>query len=94
MGEGLMVIYVLIENSGGSPPSVNDLASYANQYNMSNPVLGDNNYQLFSALEVDQYIPSISLVKYDGTLLAKDDVDQVNASINQALPPGGGPAGW
>ncbi len=94
MGDGLMVIYVLIENNGGNPPTVGDLASYANQYHMDNPVLADNNYQFFSALEVDQYIPSISLVKYDGTLLAKDDVDAVNASMNQALPPYGGPAGW
>jgi len=94
MGSGLLVIYVLIENLYGSPPSVADLWDYADDYNMDNPVLGDNNYQFFSALEADNYIPSVSLIKWDGTLLVKDNIDQVNAQINAALPPGGGPTGW
>jgi hypothetical protein len=91
MPEGLLVIYVLIENGAQQPPSQNDLSAYANQYGMTCPVMADNNYQLFSNFEVDQYIPSISLVKYDGTILAKDDIDQVNAQMNAAMPPYGGP---
>ncbi len=89
---GILPIYVQFEDNGGNSPSVQDLVSYANQYNIQDaPVMGDSNYQFWSHFEVDNYVPTVALVKYDGTIMVKDDIDQVNAQLANAAPPYGGP---
>lgn len=91
MPDGVIPIYVQFENMQGGNPSVQDLVGYANQNGIQDaPLLGDNNYAFFSHWEVDNYIPTLALVKYDGTILVKDG-QITNQDIANAAPPYGGP---
>ena len=41
---GLMVITLMAENGSGVTPSVDELKSWANQYNLTHPVLADDGW--------------------------------------------------
>ncbi len=94
MPAGIMVVYGLVENAFGGSPNQNQLAQWANQHGMTHPVLADGNNQLHGHMDTDGYIPSMALIRYDGTILAKDNESQIQAQLNQAAPPYGGPAHW
>ena len=87
-----MLVYVLAEDYGGSTPTQQDLQQYANQYGMNDVVIvADPGWQFSSHFETDGAIPTVALVKYDGTILVKDNVDQFNNNLGAAAPPYGGP---
>ncbi len=94
MPQGIIVIYALIENDFGGVANQNQLSQWANTYNMTFPVIADANGQFHNHVDNDGYIPTMALIKYDGTLLAKDNENQIQAMLNQAAPPYGGPAHW
>ena len=87
-----MLVYVLAEDASGQTPNEQDLIQYANQYGMDDVVIvSDPGWQFSSHFEQDGYIPSVALVKYDGTILVKDNVNQFNNQLGAAAPPYGGP---
>jgi len=56
--------------------------------------VADANGQFHNHIDQDGFIPTQVLIKYDGTILAKDNDGQIQAMMNQAAPPYGGPAHW
>jgi len=87
-----VLVYVLAEDFMGNQPTQQDLVQYANQYGMTDVlIVADPGWQFSSHFEVDGFIPTVALVKYDGTILVKDDVNQFNNNLNTAAPPYGGP---
>ena len=84
----------MIQNAVYGVPTQGQLNQWANQFGMTHPVLSDAHGQLHDHLDQDGYIPTLALIKYDGTILAKDNEWQVNAHLNEAKPPYGGPAHW
>jgi len=87
-----VLIYVLAEDDWGNQPNQQDLVQYANQHGMQDVmIVADPGWQLASHFEIDGYIPTVGLVKYDGTILVKDNVNQFNNSLGTAAPPYGGP---
>ncbi len=94
MPQGILVIYALIENNFGGVANQNQLNQWANTYGMTHPVVADANGQFHNHIDQDGFIPTQVLIKYDGTILAKDNDGQIQAMMNQAAPPYGGPAHW
>ncbi len=83
---------MLAEDASRQTPNQGDLNQYANQYGMEDVILvSDPNWQFSNHFEVDGYIPSVSLVKYDGTIMVKDNDNQVFNQLGSAAPPYGGP---
>lgn len=92
MSQGITLVYVLAEDYGGATPTQQDLQQYANQYGMNSVmIVADPNWQLRNHFEIDAFLPTVALVKYDGTILVKDDVDAFNNNLVNAAPPYGGP---
>ena len=90
--DGITVVYVLAEDASGQTPTQQDLNQYANQYGMQDViVVSDPGWQFSSHFEQDGYIPTVALVKYDGTILVKDNETQFNNQLANAAPPYGGP---
>ncbi len=90
--DGITVMYVLAEDNSGNTPSQQKLNQYANQYGMQDViVVADPGWQFSNHFEQDGYIPTVALVKYDGTILVKDNENQFNSQLGNAAPPYGGP---
>ena len=81
-----MVITLLTENGDSAPPTQSDLASWANQYGQTFPVLSDGNWLVnrFSR-RGSVSLPSISLLG-EGAQVIIPDGDPEEADIMQALP--------
>jgi hypothetical protein len=45
--DGLMILEIMIENNSGGTPSVSDLESWANRYDMTMPVLADEDLIIY-----------------------------------------------
>jgi hypothetical protein len=92
INDGIVVVYVLAETNSGQTPNQQNLMQYSNQYGMDDViVVSDPGWQFSSHFELDGYIPTVALVKYDGTILVKDNENQFNAQLGNAAPPYGGP---
>jgi hypothetical protein len=92
INDGIVVVYVLAETMSGQTPNQQNLNQYSNQYGMDDViVVSDPGWQFSSHFEQDGYIPTVALVKYDGTILVKDNENQFNSQLGNAAPPYGGP---
>lgn len=92
INDGILLVYVLAEDASGQASTQQDLNQYANQHGMQDVVVvADPNWQFSSHFEQDDYIPTVALVKYDGTILVKDNENQFNNNLSNAAPPYGGP---
>ena len=90
--DGIVIVYVLAEDATYQTPTQQDLSQYANQYGMDDIiVVSDPGWQFSNHLQVDNFIPSYALVKYDGTILVKDNENQFFNQLGNAAPPYGGP---
>ena len=73
----MILIYVLITG---------DTQTWANTYGLTGPVIADPNYAIYSQWEVDELIPSISLVGVGLEALVVDSMNVMPGQIEQALP--------
>ena len=71
--DGFQAIEILIEDSGGNAPNLEDLRGWEALGDMENiPVLGDGDYQVWPYYEADWGIPSTTHIAPDGTILSMD----------------------
>ena len=92
MQDGILSVWVLTEDVSGQEPNQQDLIQFANQHGMTSVVIvSDPGWHFANHFEVDGDIPTVALVKYDGTILVKDSVAQFNQFLDDAAPPYGGP---
>lgn len=79
------MINALAQNNAGSTPTEEDLAGWADQYNLTIPVLADENWELESRFAQDNGIPSWTLLGPGAEVLAHDDWAS-EGMIPDALP--------
>ncbi len=93
----MLTVYVEVEDEdGSSTPTVEDAQEWAEEYDLTGPVLLDVDYALsdhFVEEEGDKLaVPAVVVVAYDGEILAVVGEDEVDAWMDAAAPPYGGPA--
>ena len=60
--------------------------TWANQYGITGPVISDPSMAIYSAYELDGYIPSISLLGDGLEVMVVDSMNIMPGQIEQALP--------
>jgi peroxiredoxin len=97
LGQGLVGVYVEIEDEfGSSTPTVEDLQHWVEEYDLTCPVLADQDYALADAFVTDDEgkpeVPFFVVVRYDGEVIAAAPYPDLPAgTIESAAPPYGGP---
>ena len=72
MDEGFIRLSVMSETNTGGAPSQATLQNWTGGYGISFPVLSDPGWTINSRFEVDNYIPSYTLIGRDMTIRIKD----------------------
>ena len=82
--QGLMVITLLGENEGSSPPSLDDLRSWANEFGLTHPVVSDAGWGVSNRWP-GAYIPTQHLLGPGATVIVADTIVS-EADIEANLP--------
>lgn len=84
------------DEHGSSRPTVEDAQAWAAEYDLTGPVLLDEDYAVSTHFVEDEggklTVPSIVIVAYHGEILAVVDEAEVEGWVDDAAPPYGGPS--
>jgi peroxiredoxin len=77
----------MAETNTSGVPGQADLQNWANGYGLTFPILSDPNWQVCNGFEVDNYIPSYTLIDREMKLVIRDGYPSASIIASELAEP-------